>query len=344
MKSIGIICPSEIAFRRFLPALAECGTFDFAGVAVADAEEWFGEKAASISPSVIDDTISAERGKAERFIEQYGGGRIFGSYAELVNSADVDAVYIPLPPALHFKWAKAALEVGKHVFVEKPATTSLADTNLLIESAKARSLALHENYMFAYHRQIEEIAEIVKSGELGDVRLYRITFGFPRRAMSDFRYNKALGGGAILDAGGYTMKYASLLLGPSARMVSARKNHLPGFEVDVFGSATLENNNGATAQVAFGMDNDYRCDLEIWGSKGTLTSNRILTAPAGFVPSCTIKTNQETRTLELSPDNTFLKSIQLFDSCISNPLERSREYEAVKRQAELVEQFQKLAS
>ena len=57
----------------------------------------------------------------------------------------------------------------------------------------------------------------------------------------------------------------------------------------MYGSATMVNDEGMVAQLAFGMDNDYKCDLEIWGSLGTITSNRILTAPVGFVPSYTIK-------------------------------------------------------
>ena len=147
--------------------------------------------------------------------------------------------------------------------------------------------------MFMYHDQLASLDSVVNSGEIGDVRLYRISFGFPMRTRGDFRYNKALGGGALLDAGGYTMKYANYLLGDSARLVTAQVNYIAGFDVEMFGSCTMVNNSGTTAQLAFGMDNDYKCEVEIWGSKGTITSSRILTAPEGFIPTYIIKKNQD---------------------------------------------------
>ena len=136
--------------------------------------------------------------------------------------------------------------------------------------------------MFVYHDQLDALNKVVQSGEIGNVRLYRISFGFPLRQLNDFRYNKKLGGGALLDAGGYCMKYARYLLGDTAKVVTAQANNIGGFEVEMFGSATMTNINGDVVQIAFGMDNDYRCEIEIWGSKGTIISGRILTAPAGF--------------------------------------------------------------
>ena len=335
---IGIICPSEIAFRRFLPALKEAGEgFRFAAIGIASPEEWFGDLS-NISQEQIDEQQARERAKAQIFIDQYGGEIIVG-YVNLVSSDLIDAAYIPLPPALHHKWAKKALEAGKHVFVEKPSTTCLADTEDLIKLASEKGLALHENYMFIYHSQLEEINNVVRSGEIGDVRLYRITFGFPLRQLSDFRYNKALGGGALLDAGGYCMKYANWLLGGDAHVVTAQVNTIEGFEVDMYGSATMANDKGQIAQIAFGMDNDYRCEIEIWGSKGTISSGRILTAPAGFAPLYTIKKNQDNETRPLAADDAFLKSILRFADCVKNAEVCKEEFELLRKQEQLVEEF-----
>lgn len=338
MIRIGIICPSEIAFRRFLPALQKAGDkIQFAAVGIASPEEWFGNLT-NISQEQIDEQQACERAKAQTFINQYGGEIIVG-YANLVSSDLIDAAYIPLPPALHHKWAKKALEAGKHVFVEKPSTTCLADTEDLIKLASEKGLALHENYMFIYHSQLEEINDVVKSGEIGDVRLYRITFGFPLRQLNDFRYNKALGGGALLDAGGYCMKYANWLLGGDAHVETAQANNIEGFGVDMYGCATLANDQGQIAQVAFGMDNDYRCDIEIWGSKGTITSGRILTAPAGFAPTYTIKKNQDIETRPLAADDAFLKSILRFVDCVFDENIRIDEYMTLTTQECLVDEF-----
>ena len=329
MIRIGIICPSEIAARRFLPALRKAGNICFAGVAIADKTEFKG---------ATDVVIEAERAKAQAMIDNYGG-RLFESYHALITSDEVDAVYLPLPPGLHYQWAKQALEADKHVLVEKPATTSLTATADLIELAREKKLAVHENYMFVFHKQIQEVNDIVASGEIGDVRLYRIDFGFPMRAANDFRYKKALGGGALLDCGGYTLKYTSLLLGNTSKIEYARLNTVEGFEVDMYGSCALSNDKGQVVQVSFGMDNDYRCNLEVWGSKGTLRSGRILTAPEGFVPSYTISRNGEITEGNFSADDAFLKSIQWFEDCVASEEVREENYHILMKQAELVEEF-----
>lgn len=333
MKRIGIICPSEIAFRRFLPALKEAGCFEYMGVAIASKEEFVG---------ATDEIMAKERVKAQTFVENYGG-KIYEGYNALIHADEVDAVYLPLPPGLHYKWAKEALEVGKHILVEKPCTTALANTGDLLNEAREKGLAVHENYMFTFHDQLEAVNDILNSGEIGDARLFRISFGFPMRAQNDFRYNKALGGGALLDCGGYTLKYASLLLGPTAQIKYAQSNFIEGFNVDMYGSAALVNNEGLTAQVSFGMDHNYKCELEVWGSKGTIYTNRILTAPAGFVPEVIIRKGNEEEKRNLPADDAFKKSILHFADCIKNAATREANYHTLLRQAHLVEQFKQMA-
>lgn len=335
---IGIISPSEIAFRRFLPALQKNKDFEFVGIAVASKSEWFGDKAASISDEGWAAIQEREIGRANPFIKNYGG-KIFDSYQTLMEDVTVDCVYVPLPPALHYKWAKLGLECGKHIFVEKPSTTCLADTQSLVDLAKQRGLALHENYMFAYHEQLNYISQFVASGEIGDVRLYRISFGFPLRQLSDFRYKSALGGGALLDCGGYVLKYAAMLLGDTTKIDYARLNNIDGFEVDMYGSAALSNDEGTTVQIAFGMDHDYKCELEVWGSKGTFYTNRVLTAPEGFAPKATIRKGNEETTIHLSADDAFSKSIKVFADCVNNAAAREAEYEVLLRQERLLEAF-----
>lgn len=337
---VGIICPSEIAFRRFLPSLQRVKEFSFAGVAVASPDEWAGDG------KVSDDTkavLAKERQKAQTFIDSYGG-KIYEGYKTLITSPDIDVVYLPLPPALHFKWAKLALESGKHAYVEKPFTTNLEDTQVLLAIARNKRLAVHENYMFIYHRQLQAVQELIAQGEIGQVRQYHISFGFPRRAANDFRYNKSLGGGALLDAGGYCMKYASWLLGDSARLVCANTYSEPEFEVDIFGSCTMINEEGIVVQMSFGMDCDYKCELEAWGSTGTLTTGRILTAPDGFVPDMIVKHNQEKITKILPADNAFEKSIRRFYDCLTNDNSRTENYQIIERQSALVSEFRRLSN
>lgn len=338
--NIGIICPSEIALRRFMPALEKIEEGHFVGLAIYSAKERFGENLPE--QAIIEDTLRKERLKANAFIETYGGV-IFDSYEELVTSSEIDAVYIPLPPALHYKWAKKALENGKHVLVEKPSTISYRDSQELVELAKKRNLALHENYMFNFHNQLDTIEDIIKSGEIGEVRLYRILFGFPMRAQNDFRYNKQLGGGALFDAGGYTIKYATRLLGETAKICYAKMNYLADMEVDMYGSGVLSNDHGDVIQISFGMDNNYKCELEVWGSKGCLTTGRVLTAPAGFTPTVVIRKGNIDDSRNLPADDTFEKSIRRFMECITNKETRENNYDQIVQQAKLVDDFYKMA-
>lgn len=316
MKQIrlGIIGTADIAFRRFLPSLMQNDDFKYMGVA------------------------SRNYKNTEKFIETYGG-KGFGSYEDIINNYDIDAVYIPLPPALHYEWAMEALKQGKHVFLEKPFTTKLQDTCDLIDSARKKGLALHENYMFQFHSQIKTIQRILTQGLIGELRNIRCAFGFPIRVLDDFRYKKELGGGALLDCGGYVIRLASLLLGPTARITAARLNYLLGIEVDMYGSVTLENNQRITAQVCYGMDNAYKCELELWGSKGYLKAPRIFTAPPDFAPDLIqIINNSETK-LKLEKDDQFLNSIKHFSKCVNNQKVRENNYDLIKRQSCLIQEI-----
>ena len=325
---IGVLCPSEIAFRRFLPAVKKLYNFEYIGLAAATEREFSDANSDEIKPSELE--------KANKFIDAHGG-KLFKGYESLITSKEIDAVYIPLPPALHFKWARTALENGKHVLLEKPFTTSLHDTEMLIELAKSKKLAVHENYMFVFHSQIDEIKKMLDENVIGEIRLIRIDFGFPFRGANDFRYDKELGGGALLDCGGYTVKLAGMFLGDSARVVTSQLNCKDGFKVDIYGSATLVNKDGLTAQVSFGMDNSYRCDLNIWGSTGTLFTGRILTAPEGFEPAVIVKNADGEQTFTLAADDTFRKSVEFFGKCVSAEEVRTDHYKAIVQQNELME-------
>ena len=334
---LGVICPSEIAFRRFMPALKTLtDEIEYVGVAHASKSEWVEDQ--NSDKLDFEKILNNDLNKAQKFAEEYGG-LIFNSYRELITSNKVDAIYMPLPPALHYKWANEALLNNKHVFLEKPSTTSFLDTKQLVDIALKNKLALHENYMFIFHNQLDYIKKIIDSNELGEIRLYRIAFGFPFRGTNDFRYSGNLGGGALLDCGGYTLKLASYLLGDSCRLIQHKLNYKDGIDVDLYGSGVLTNDNGEIAQVAFGMDNSYKCELEVWGSKGCLKTNRILTAPVGYAPIITISSNEGARDIKLDSDDSFKKSIEFFVKCIKDNDIKNKNYNILLKQSKIVDEF-----
>ncbi len=324
-----------------MPALQESDLFEFAGIGMAAPSEWNIPASLHGRDKAILDR-KREREKAGMFVDSYGG-RVYDAYQAVVEAPEIDAVYIPLPPALHARWSKAALENGKHVFVEKPMATTLEDARGLIAMAKDRGLALHENYMFLYHRQLHDIEQVMVSGELGHCMLYRISFGYPRRPPGDFRYNRALGGGALLDCGGYTLCFAKLLLGKNTRLVAASSTWSELEGVDIYGSAMLVNDEGTVAQVAFGMDNEYRCDLEVWGSRGCLTVRRVLTAPPDCSPVLEIRKSGQIETRPLPMDNAFSQSIRHFKQCIDSSTIREKRFNELFQQASLLETFRRQA-
>lgn len=315
MTNIGVLGCAEIASRMFLPELLKNKTFKCIGIAEA-----------------------YDKDKLKLFSDRFKID-IWNDFDEIINDSEVDAVYIPLPPALHYPWAKKALEANKHVFLEKPSTTNFGDTSKLVNLARAKKRVLHENYMFQYHSQLKELQDIIEGGEIGDIQLYKASFGFPLRASNDFRYNKELGGGALLDAAGYVTKLATLLLGDTIIVETASLNNLPGFDVDMYGSVTFSNNKGLIVQGSFSMNAFYQCSLEAWGSKGRLLTNRVFTAPPGFKPVAIIENADGKVERVLNADSHFAHSIEMFSNAINDQQVREEIYEQVLLQANLIQKI-----
>lgn len=320
MKKIGIVIlgASEIAFRRFLPALKKDGRFEYVGVA------YYRDQDADF---------------AKQFKDAYGG-EIFHSFDDAINDPRVDAVYVPQPPALHFQYGKKVLEAHKHLFMEKPFTTSLKDSEELVELAKKNNLAAIENYMFRFHKQIDEFIKIVKSGRLGEIGHYEVRFSFPLRQKNDFRYVKALGGGALLDCGGYPIYLGNILTEGRGRLINPKLIYEDGYEVDMHGSCRLEVEDGPSCDVSFGMNDEYCCYAKAFGEKGTLIAPRVITAPVDFDVKFTIEwkdgSNEE---IEVGSDDAFLKSINFFYDCIEDDKIREDSFERILRQAAFIEQM-----
>ncbi len=316
MFRIGILGAADIAFNRFLPALEKVQGVQCAGVA-------------SNSPD-----------KLRRFVDKYNI-HVYESYDEVIQDENVDCIYVPLPPVFHYEWAKKALLAGKHVFLEKPSTISAEQTRELVGLAGSMGVVLQENYMFQYHAQLADIEKIIASGELGKLRLVRTSFGFPRRTGGDFRYVKELGGGTMLDNGGYTIKLINRLLGRSTRLVASRLDYDEETGVDIFGTAEFMNADGVLAQAAFGMDCQYQCSLELWGSKGRLTTGRIYTTPDGLVPTALIETGAGSRSIELASCDAFEESIKMYLRAVDDDSVRADMAQELVRQAEFVDAVRK---
>lgn len=331
---IGVLAPSEIAMRRFMPGIISSENFQYIGIASASLEEWSGNPKDS-------DTVKREHEKAEVFRDKFGG-IVFDSFGNLINSDEIEAVYIPLPPKLHFKWAKKVLEAGKHILLEKPFASNSEETKTLLSIASKNNLAVHENFAFIFHKQIDTVKEVIESGTIGELRLIRTSFGFPYRGENDFRYHSKSGGGALLDCGGYPLRLADYLLGGNCKVETADLRTCKNHDVDVFGCATLYSENGM-AQISFGMDNSYKCELEVWGSLGTLFTARVFTPTAEMQTEIIVKTGEERR-ITVPADDQFKNSADYFASCIRNEKTRKENYEIICNQSRLFDEVATLGN
>ncbi|MDP6506148.1 MAG: Gfo/Idh/MocA family oxidoreductase, partial [Planctomycetota bacterium] len=91
---------------------------------------------------------------------------------ELFDDPDIDAIIIATPVSTHFKLAIQALDAGKHVFVEKPLTTTFAEGEELVEKAKQQGRTVMVDHTFLYTGAVQKIKEQIDSGEMGDIYYY----------------------------------------------------------------------------------------------------------------------------------------------------------------------------
>lgn len=331
MFRIGVIGTADIAKRKMIPAMLKAENVEYAGVAIAVKEEWEQE----CTETEYEQIYEKKQIKGREFVALFGG-RLYESYMSLILDESVDAVYIPLPPALHYRWAKLALEHHKHVLCEKPMSVRAEDTKELIETAKRQNCVLWENYAFRFHSQFQAICEMVAQKKVGDIRLISAYFGFPFRGAGDFRYDAKMGGGALLDCGGYTVLAATELMGDGVTVKASSLTDSEEFGVDMYGNVTLQDEAGRVAQLAFGMDNSYRCQLTVWGQKGEIYANRIFTAPEEYEASVAVS-GESTETLKFT-DNQFFNSLQSFVSSAVNGVSQTH-YQKLQLQADLVDRI-----
>src|SRR4051812_47887913 len=155
---------------------------------------------------------SRDLARAQAFADEHGIERAYASYEELLAS-DVDAVYIPLPNALHVEWSVRALEAGKHVLCEKPLARTEAEARRAFATARSADRLLMEAFMWRHTPQTRKLSELLAEGVVGKLRIVRATFGFKLDREVDVRLSRELDGGALMDVGCYCVSAARLVAG-----------------------------------------------------------------------------------------------------------------------------------
>ncbi|MCU1277215.1 MAG: oxidoreductase [bacterium] len=174
----------------------------------------------------VDDTrvvavAARDRDKAARFAKKHAIETVHGSYEALLADPNVDAVYNPLPNGLHGKWTRAALAAGKHVLCEKPFTANADEAAEVAAVAASSGRVVMEAFHYRYHPLAARVRELLDAHAIGRLRHVETWLCFPLPLFSDIRYNHALAGGALMDAGCYAVHLARFLGGEEPDVVSA---------------------------------------------------------------------------------------------------------------------------
>ena len=307
----GVLGCAAIARKAFLPALQRSPLAELVAVA------------------------SRSQEKAAEFARQFNCRGVVG-YETLLYDRRIEAVYIALPIGLHAQWTMAAARNNKHILCEKTFAKDLEETEAALAACEQHNVALYEGFAYVFHPQHDYIRTAIERGLVGKPHLFEARFGFPPLD-SPIRYSEALGGGALLDAGTYTLHAARRFYGrePIGCHAVLDNGHQ---EVDIQGSVLLDFGEGQTAQLAFGFANQYQNTYSIWGSEGILTiKQRAFSIPADFSPVITLERQDHFEETVLEPFDQFLGEINGFCNGLNDATQRSVWRQEAFNQAKLID-------
>ena len=214
---------------------------------------------------------SRDGGRAESYAREKGIERSYGSYEELLEDPDVEAVYISLPNGMHIPWTMRSLEAGKHVLCEKPFSRRADEVVRAFDLADSAELVLSEAFMWRHHPQAKRLGELLQEGTIGRLRVVRASFSFElasRHGANDTRFDPALDGGALMDVGCYCIGAIRFAGGEPERVQAEQVVGESG--VDVVFAATLRLPGDTLAHFDCGFVLPSRDELEIVGEQASL--------------------------------------------------------------------------
>ena len=264
---------SEIGRRRILPAMARCG---------------------------ITSVDIASRSAAAKVAWPEGlAGIVFDDYAEAIRHSEARLVWISTINALHAGLCEAALEAGKHVVIDKPATIHLADARRLADLARHRGLLLAEANVYAFHPQIAAARQFFADAGSAPTQMVA-AFSFPPFPAENFRCHPEMGGGALLDLGPYAMSLGRLFYEAAPEEVISRKlDGDRGFSV----LAVYSENRSLVGH--FGHSTGYINRLNLLGKGTTLSIERAFTTTPEMVCRLAATANNAASTIEVPPADSY---------------------------------------
>ncbi len=255
--------------------------------------------------------------RAEATARELAIPRAYGAYETLLDDADIDAVYIPLPNSLHREWTIRAAQKGKHVLCEKPLALTPADCDEMIAACQSQSVYLMEAFMYRFHPQTEKVQELIRQGVVGELRMIRSAFTFAVSRPNDIRLQKALGGGSVMDVGCYCINVARFLFQDEPTEALAAAVFGAESEVDETLGAVLRFPGDRLAVFDCSLRTNRREMYEVVGTKAAIE------VPVAFIPreldaNIHIARGRERETLTVPGTNEYRLMVEHFADCVQN--------------------------
>ncbi len=213
-----------------------------------------------------------DRSKAEAFAAKNGVPRVADSYQAVIDDPAIDAIYNPLPNALHAEWTRRAVAAGKHVLCEKPFTSNAAEAEVVAAESEGSGLVVMEAMHYRYHPMTKRAVEIISGGEIGTIERVETAFCILLPRFRDIRYQLRLAGGATMDAGCDAVHMARTFGQGEPRVVSAEAK-LHSEELDRAMTGELLFPGGYPGKVTASMFSSPlpRSRARVWGSEGRIS-------------------------------------------------------------------------
>ena len=257
-----------------------------------------------------------------------GGVACYDDMQSLLHDKNVQAVYCPMANEEHAEWALKAIEAGKHVLIEKPMTTNLADISSIETAAKTKGVTVMEGFMYRFHPQHAKIQALIDSGLIGDVLSCRASFSFLMAPARMYRINRdmAHGGGAMWDIGPYAihaLRWCFQKNGVPAEpenVVAYGKLNEHG--ADVVASGILDFGPDAQGRARLGhfdvsFERGRKAEYEIIGDKGWIKCHNMWAYP-GDEPVISWEAGGKSDTIVLPKANHFNLEVEHFSDCVLN--------------------------
>lgn len=223
---------------------------------------------------------SRDINRSQEFARQYGVQKSYGSYEELFQDELVDVVYIATPHVSHAELSLLAIASKKHVLCEKPMAINQKEVSKVIEAARKAKVFFMEALWSRFNPAIQEVLQLIKQGEIGEVKYINADFSFIIEQNPELRLlNLNLAGGSLLDVGIYPIFLAYSVLGKPKQIKSSAQFHETGADLQT--SMIFEYSN-SYANLFSGFLTKSDMVAKIYGTRGSLFIDKIWHQADGY--------------------------------------------------------------